>query len=751
MSTNFPNGLRSRGVPLPSGGIPPTGGDVFHGDSGHAQASDTHTGKNPNHPLATIDNAVGKCAANNGDQIWVYPGHNEAVIAAAGLDLDVAGITIIFLGNDADRAKITFSTADSADMDVDAADITLINPRFVAGIDALTGPIDVNAARFKMYNVLVEDAAGIAAIDWLVADAAADDLLIDGWDYRVSTTGTQKQSNIQIAGADRPTLKNIRITGDFGTGAIENGTAWIDALLEDILIDNANVSPVVGILLQGTSSGQAHRVMVRIASGTTYITANNDMQWFECYGTGTDATAGDKIGTALAGDIEAKLDVIDGIVDDILVDTAVIGALGAGLTALATQASVNTVDDFLDTEIGGAEGATTESLHGKLGTDTELADRSLFDVLAGDGATAMPAAAIPANDVSVLEILRQLYAALEGTATNQNGVATWPVPAVAANNVSLAEAEHYDQSLLRDLLGSGLGIQDLGNIYYVDGGSTGPANDTGAGTSRAAPKKLLQSALDLCTTGNNDVVIVLNYGSAGRALESWPLELNKDMVHIVGVGNAAHAWAAVCPPSGSATHAFEVTGNRCTIANLCIAGGDGKAGIHVSSGAAPWGLLVRQCIFGVDNASATTQEAILIDSGGDAPYLTILDCYFTGTAGAGGGLTGDAIKIAGNATRGRIGKPGQGNFFQGLASGKIGINVTGGLVGMAIEGNRFALEEDTAGVAITLGGSSGSCWVAGNNANENVTDITANPFTDSSSGINHWGLNYKGVTAQLPA
>jgi hypothetical protein len=47
----------------------------------------------------------------------------------------------------------------------------------------------------------------------------------------------------------------------------------------------------------------------------------------------------------------AALATVDGIVDDILLDTAEIGAAGAGLTALATQASVNTVDDFLDTEV----------------------------------------------------------------------------------------------------------------------------------------------------------------------------------------------------------------------------------------------------------------------------------------------------------------------------------------------------------------------------------------------------------------
>ena len=43
--------------------------------------------------------------------------------------------------------------------------------------------------------------------------------------------------------------------------------------------------------------------------------------------------------TALA--TQASVNTIDGIVDDILVDTAVIGALGAGLTALSTQVSVD--------------------------------------------------------------------------------------------------------------------------------------------------------------------------------------------------------------------------------------------------------------------------------------------------------------------------------------------------------------------------------------------------------------------------
>ncbi len=293
-----------------------TTGNVFFVDSGaDLGVDDTAHGDSSERPFATLDFAVGQCTASNGDIIYAMAGHVETVTAAAGLALDVAGITVIFQGEGASRAQITFTTVVGADMDVGAEGVTLINPRFVAGIDALTGPIDVNAANFKMHNALVEDAAGIAATDWYVADANADDLLIDGWEYRVSTTGTQKQSNIQIAGATRPILKKIKITGDFGTGCIENGTAWIDATLDDVVLDNAATGPVVGILLQSTSSGQMRDVNIRVASGTTYLTANNDMQFFNCSGVGVDADGGEQVGAIIATSVEGKIDVIDAFHD----------------------------------------------------------------------------------------------------------------------------------------------------------------------------------------------------------------------------------------------------------------------------------------------------------------------------------------------------------------------------------------------------------------------------------------------------
>jgi hypothetical protein len=70
-------------------------------------------------------------------------------------------------------------------------------------------------------------------------------------------------------------------------------------------------------------------------------------------GSYTAGQAGYIVGTNLNATVgsratQTSVDTIDGIVDDILVDTAVIGAAGAGLTALATAANLATVDTVVD-------------------------------------------------------------------------------------------------------------------------------------------------------------------------------------------------------------------------------------------------------------------------------------------------------------------------------------------------------------------------------------------------------------------
>lgn len=72
-----------------------------------------------------------------------------------------------------------------------------------------------------------------------------------------------------------------------------------------------------------------------------------------------DATIRAAVGLASAN-LDTQLSTIDGVVDAILLDTAEIGAAGAGLTALASAANLATVAGYLDTEIAAILADTNE-------------------------------------------------------------------------------------------------------------------------------------------------------------------------------------------------------------------------------------------------------------------------------------------------------------------------------------------------------------------------------------------------------
>ena len=147
--------LNISGLKLPMLGNEIITGDVVFVDSNgkFGTANDTNDGKHPNRPLATWDGGINKCTASRGDYVLLMPGHAETVAAAAGIDLDVIGVTTVGLGYGALRSTITFATAITADMDIDAASNTIRNVLFVNGLDNMTAPIDVNAADFNSLAV----------------------------------------------------------------------------------------------------------------------------------------------------------------------------------------------------------------------------------------------------------------------------------------------------------------------------------------------------------------------------------------------------------------------------------------------------------------------------------------------------------------------------------------------------------------------------------------------------------------------
>ena len=215
--SNFPNGFANgisvRGMPLLSS-YP---GKVFWVDSGAPGGKGTFE-----RPMATIDAAVALCTANNGDIIVVKPGHVETVSAAAGLALDVAGIAVIGMGSGSMRPTVNFTTVVGADMNIDAANITIANILFTGGFDALTGPIDINAADCTLLNIETRDVTG-QATDFIVTDDNCDRLMISGWLHR-GAAAAGADTAITLVGGDDWIIENFWIYGNFAVAAIENVT-----------------------------------------------------------------------------------------------------------------------------------------------------------------------------------------------------------------------------------------------------------------------------------------------------------------------------------------------------------------------------------------------------------------------------------------------------------------------------------------------------------------------------------------------
>lgn len=132
----------------PVGGFLPVGprGKVYFVDSAVAGSD----GTSPDTAVGTIDAAINKCTASQGDTIYVMPGHTEAVTSTS-IACDVAGVTFIGLGTGSNKPVLTFGATDSR-INVTAANCTWQNFRFTAGIgDVVTAVLHATAATNTRY------------------------------------------------------------------------------------------------------------------------------------------------------------------------------------------------------------------------------------------------------------------------------------------------------------------------------------------------------------------------------------------------------------------------------------------------------------------------------------------------------------------------------------------------------------------------------------------------------------------------
>lgn len=237
--SNYPNGfaggLNVRGLPV----LNSYGGSVFWVDSG--TGSDGNKGTF-DRPFATIDYAIGRCTASNGDIILVYPGHAETVTSS--ITADIAGISIVGLGNGANRPILTGAATDET-IDVTAANVTIQNIRFAAltsGTQAGTRKITIQAANCTVSGCDFQ--CGASDDNAVYVTYAGDYAHIANNEFHVTANGPDTAICLEGAtGGDsltNVTIEDNLFDGGSATNSWDEGIVYSSGVHTQCLIQNNN-------------------------------------------------------------------------------------------------------------------------------------------------------------------------------------------------------------------------------------------------------------------------------------------------------------------------------------------------------------------------------------------------------------------------------------------------------------------------------------------------------------------------------
>lgn len=225
----FAQGLIVRGMPL----LQSNPGSVFWVGNGTTILPGLVGGAdgNPgtyNRPFATLQRAINACQANTGDIIFVKPGHAESISSAAIVVLNKAGISIIGLGGGSQRPTFTFTTANTANIPVTAANIALQNlqfiPNFLNVASVFTATGTATPTDFSIERCAFCDTSSILNfVSIVTGNATANSMngfsFINNLVCSLGTTAATTAIKL-LSATDR-----ITITNNFGVSAVLNDTA----------------------------------------------------------------------------------------------------------------------------------------------------------------------------------------------------------------------------------------------------------------------------------------------------------------------------------------------------------------------------------------------------------------------------------------------------------------------------------------------------------------------------------------------
>lgn len=279
----------------------PVRGTEFFVDS--VSGSNSNNGLSWDTALATIDYAVGLCTANKGDVIWVAQRHAETFTAAAGIDADVAGISIIGLGYGSNKPTLTFGTVATTDVDIDAANILMKNIRFVSAIDSLAAFLDINSDYFTLEDCDFVTSSTLEALCFLDLATTKDYLTVRNCRFEQPTDpagsdGGAGTGCLYCVDSEYIVFEDCLFNGNFETAIFHNKTTacknlWVKRCVGIQALSGAEPFQLVDGANGGTDCGMFITPAEAAATEATLVgTLGNSFFIAPTTGFGNDGAAG---------------------------------------------------------------------------------------------------------------------------------------------------------------------------------------------------------------------------------------------------------------------------------------------------------------------------------------------------------------------------------------------------------------------------------------------------------------------------
>ncbi len=242
--------------------------------------------------FSTIALALAQCTADQGDTIYVLPGHTESITGAAGITFNKAGVNIVGLGSGTKRPTITFSTSTAAQIIISAANTTIKNVLFdLTGVSAVVAAFSVTAVnvKFDTCDFIISKGTNAPVLGILTA-ATATGFTVENCNFTGPATSTDTCTACikHEVGTDY-VIKNSYFTGKM-TQAILNATTVLRGLIDSNRFVIATGTKAIAMEAGSTPFIVNNRI--NVPSGTAPIVAAAGFVAGNVYSAAAGVTAG---------------------------------------------------------------------------------------------------------------------------------------------------------------------------------------------------------------------------------------------------------------------------------------------------------------------------------------------------------------------------------------------------------------------------------------------------------------------------